>query len=234
ARLHAQERLDAMDTGVGIETFLLRNPQPPQAVADAFDAVTEAESSRSNMIEEARTEQQRILAEAAGRAALPSDEADQGSLLSLILTYERAVQLDEAEEVQRLDAMLDRAFRQLAVPVALEEAEGPTVPIGAEAARVIQSARSYRSGIVQQVRAEASRVQGLSAQFASHRDLLIDRLWQSAREQILTGDVETIYTMPGQLYLETNRDPAIQREQEMRRLRELSEQQEEGEQQPQR
>ncbi|MFW6060638.1 MAG: SPFH domain-containing protein, partial [Phycisphaeraceae bacterium] len=29
ARLHAQERLDAMDTGVGIETFLLRNPQPP-------------------------------------------------------------------------------------------------------------------------------------------------------------------------------------------------------------
>lgn len=233
ARQHAQNQLDLMDTGIGIETFLLRDPQPPARVASAFDAVTEAESRRSNMIEEARTEQQRILAEAAGEAALPSDTGDQGPLLSLILAYERAVQLDETTEAERLNDMLDRAFRQLAVPLSLDEPDGPTMPIGAETARVIQSAQSYRSGIVQQVRAEASRVQGLSEQFATHRQLLLDRLWQEAKGEILTGEIETIYTMPSQLYLETNRDPAVQREQEMQRLREMSEQVEGAEQQSQ-
>ena len=218
ARVRAGEVLREQNTGISIDTFVLNESYAPRSVSDAFDAVTRAESEKAQMIDEARTQQQTTLGSAAGEAALPRDTGENGPLLSLILAYERAQRLGNPDQAEQLDAALDRAFRQLQAPVDPDAPGGRTVPIGAEAAQVIQNARSYRAGVVQQVRAEADTVTSLSKEYASHPRLLRSRLWQDAREQILTGEVETIYSMPGKPYLVTNRDPAVKRKQQRQRL----------------
>lgn len=220
ARTRAQGVLDSMRTGIELSTFVLNESRPPAAVAQAFEAVTRAESTRSSMIDAARQEQARILGEAAGEAALPMPDGSRAPLLSLILEYERAVQLGEEAEAENLDQLLDMAFRELVVPADPAAPEAATVAIGGEAAQAIQTARSYASGIVQRIRAEAETVSSLAQEYGDHQRLLYTRLWQDAREQIFTGDIETFYIPPGRPYLTTNRDPQVFEERERRRLQE--------------
>lgn len=223
ARARAQQVLDAMRSGIDLSTFVLNESRPPGAVAEAFEAVTRAESSRSQLIESARQEQSRILGEAAGEAALPGPDGSHGPLLAMILQYEQAMHLDEQAEIDRLDQLLDQSFRQLRVPVDPAVPDAETVAIGAEAAQAIQTARSYRAGIVQRIRGEAETVTSLGQEYADHRRLLYSRLWQDAREVIFTGEVETIFSMAGRPYLVTNRDPEVREEQERRRMEQLQE-----------
>ena len=42
---------------------------------------------------------------------------------------------------------------------------------------------------------------------------------------LLTGDVETFYTVPGQLELQLNRDPAIQQERQKQQVKSLKDRQ---------
>jgi hypothetical protein len=49
---------------------------------------------------------------------------------------------------------------------------------------------------------------------------VLSKIWEDAREAILTGDdVETFYTVPGQLELQLNRDPNLQKERQKEQLR---------------
>ena len=48
---------------------------------------------------------------------------------------------------------------------------------------------------------------------------MLAKLREDARESILTGDVETFYTVPGQLELQLNRDPALQKERQKEQLK---------------
>jgi hypothetical protein len=48
---------------------------------------------------------------------------------------------------------------------------------------------------------------------------VLSKLWEDARESILTGDVETFYTVAGQLELQLNRDPALQKERQKEQLK---------------
>ncbi|MFM1996139.1 MAG: hypothetical protein RLZZ111_526, partial [Planctomycetota bacterium] len=50
-----------------------------------------------------------------------------------------------------------------------------------------------------------------------------------ARERILTGDVETFYTVPGQLELQLNRDPELQKTRQKEQLRARKRAQQEAE-----
>jgi len=206
----AQRRLDEMKTGLALDQLNLDQVTAPMAVVKSFDAVTTAEADRSQRIVAAQQDRTRILAEAAGEAAEP--------LLQLVTRYEQATEADSAEESARADGEIDAAFGELKVGTAL---------IGGEAAQIINAANTYRTQVVERVKAEREMFERLLPQYRQNPRIILSRLWEDAREQILTGDVETFYTVPGQLQLQLNRDPEIQKMKQREQLRALKTEQKE-------
>ena len=101
--------------------------------------------------------------------------------------------------------------------------------IGGDVARVMNKAQTYRTQITEQIATEAQSFSQLLPQYELNPRLVMTKLWEDAREQILTGDVETFYTVPGQLELQFNRDPEIQKERQKEQLRSQKKAQEDAE-----
>jgi membrane protease subunit HflK len=197
-----QARLDDMRTGLVIDQLVLDKVSAPMRVAGSFDAVTSAESDRASRIVAAQQERSRILGETAGEAS--------GRLMELVTAYEEAVERGDKEAAQRSEAAIDAALTALR--------EGDTV-IGGEVARVINAAKTYRTQVVERVASEAQAFEQLLPQYDRNPRLVLSKLWEDARETILTGDVETFYTVPGQLELQLNRDPELQKERQKEQMR---------------
>lgn len=197
-----QERLDDMRTGLVIDQLVLDKVSAPMRVAGSFDAVTSAESDRASRIVTAQQERSRILGETAGEAS--------GRLMELVMAYEQAVERGDAAAAERSEAAIDAALSDLRV--------GDTA-IGGEVARVINTAKTYRTQIVERVASEAQAFEQLLPQYERNPRLVLSKLWEDARETILTGDVETFYTVPGQLELQLNRDPELQKERQKEQMR---------------
>ena len=197
-----QQRLDDMRTGLVIDQLALDKVSAPMLVAGSFDAVTSAESDRAGRIVAAQQERSRILGEAAGEAS--------GPILDLINQYEQAVERGDGAAATAAESAIDAALTDLRI--------GGSA-IGGEVARVINTAKTYRTQVVEQVAAEAQAFRELLPQYAQNPRLVLAKLWEDARETILTGDVETFYTVPGQLELQLNRDPELQKERQKEQLR---------------
>jgi membrane protease subunit HflK len=197
----AQERLDAMRTGLAIDQLVLDSISAPLRVGSSFDAVTTAETDRSQRLVAAQQDRARILGEAAGEAADP--------LLELVTAYEDAVEQGREESAAAATEAIDRALADLTV-------DGRA--IGGEAARIVNAAKTYRTQVVERVKSEAETFDRLLPQYERSPRLVLSRLWEDAREAILTGDVETFYTAPGRLDLQLNRDPQLQRQRQKRQL----------------
>lgn len=206
-----QERLHAMRTGLVIDQLALDKVSAPMRVAGSFDAVTTAESDRAGRIVSAQQEQARILGETAGEAS--------GKMLALVSSYEQAIERGDAPAAESIQAELDADLAALRV--------GET-PIGGEVARVINAAKTYRTQVVERVASEAQAFRQLLPQYEKNPRLVLSKLWEDARETILTGDVETFYTVPGQLELQLNRDPKLQKERQKEQLRSRKRVQEEA------
>ena len=206
----AQRRLDEMKTGLTIDQLNLDQVTAPMAVVKSFDDVTTAEADRSQRIVAAQQDRTRILAEAAGEAA--------EKLVLLVTAYEQAVEAGTPAEAAAAEARIDQAFAELKVENAM---------IGGEAAKVINGANTYRTQVVERVKSEREMFERLLPQFQQNPRIILSRLWEDAREQILTGDVETFYTVPGQLQLQLNRDPEIQKMKQREQLRNLKNEQKE-------
>ena len=197
-----QQRLDAMRSGLVVDQLTLDKVSAPMRVAGSFDAVTSAESERAGRIVAAQQERSRILGETAGEAS--------GRLMEAIGGYERAVEQQDAAGAAKAEATIDAALETLKI--------GDT-PIGGEVARVINGAKTYRTQIVERVAGEAQAFEQLLPQYQRNPRLVLSKLWQDARENILTGDVETFYTVSGQLELQLNRDPELQKERQKEQLK---------------
>jgi membrane protease subunit HflK len=197
-----QERLDDMRTGLVIDQLVLDKVSAPMRVAGSFDAVTSAESDRASRIVAAQQERSRILGETAGEAS--------GRLMDLVTAYEQAVERGDKDAALRIQGAIDAALADLRV--------GDT-PIGGEVSRVINAAKTYRTQIVERVASEAQAFEQLLPQYDRNPRLVLSKLWEDARETILTGDVETFYTVPGQLELQLNRDPELQKERQKEQMR---------------
>jgi regulator of protease activity HflC (stomatin/prohibitin superfamily) len=197
-----QRRLDDMRTGLVIDQLSLDKVTAPMRVASSFDAVTTAESDRAGRILAAQQEKSRLLSEAAGEGS--------AGLLARITAFEQATDRGDAAAAARHEAEIDAALQAL-------EADG--APIGGEAARAINGAKAYRTQIVEKIAGEAQAFEQLLPQFERNPRLVLAKLWEDARESILTGDVETFYTVPGQLELQLNRDPALQKERQKEQLK---------------
>jgi membrane protease subunit HflK len=197
-----QERLDDMRTGLVIDQLVLDKVSAPMRVAGSFDAVTSAESDRASRIVAAQQERSRILGETAGEAS--------GRLMELVTAYEQAVEQGDKDAALRIQGAIDAALADLRV--------GDTA-IGGEVSRVINAAKTYRTQIVERVASEAQAFEQLLPQYDRNPRLVLSKLWEDARETILTGDVETFYTVPGQLELQLNRDPELQKERQKEQMR---------------
>jgi membrane protease subunit HflK len=207
-----QRRLDDMRTGLVIDQLALDKVSAPMRVAGSFDAVTSAESDRAGRIVAAQQERARILGETAGEAS--------AAIVELLTAYERAVDEGDADAARRLQDRIDAGLGELRIGDA---------SIGGEVARVVNAAKTYRTQIVEQVAAEAQAYSQLLPQYEQNPRLVLARLWEDARESILTGDVETFYTVPGQLELQLNRDPELLKERQKEQLRSRKREQREAE-----
>ncbi|MCE9591785.1 MAG: hypothetical protein K8S99_14820 [Planctomycetes bacterium] len=200
-----QQTLDALETGVRVEQLSIAQPTPPMAVRDAFQAVTRAESNKARDIEKALQDRATILGAAAGEAHKP--------LLGMIRAYEKDLVAGDQAAIAKREAQIDEAFGTLNTG-----AEFGTVPISGAAAQVINEALSYRSSIGAQIEADASRFRNYYDTFKNdpaRRRIVINRLWQEARRDLLTGDVETMYVPPGHAWIKLNRDPNVTHERQM-------------------
>jgi len=206
----AQRRLDEMATGISIDQLTLDKVSAPARVIGSFDAVTTAETDRSQRIVSAQQDRARILGETAGEGS--------DALLGLIETYERAAETGTVAGREAAERAIDEAIGALRVG---------DVAIGGEVARIVNAAKTYRTQVVERVKADSETFGRLLPQYERNPRIILSRLWEDAREKILTGDVETFYTVPGQLELQLNRDPAIQKERQMEQVRALKEKQSE-------
>lgn len=196
-----KQRLADMRTGVVIDQLTLDKVSAPMRVAGSFDAVTSAESDKAGRIVAAQQDRARILGETAGEAA--------GPLNGLVAAYEDAIERGNETEAGSALAAIDLALGALRVG---------DVAIGGEVARIVNTASTYRTQIVEQVASEAQSFQQLLPQYEQNPRLVLAKLWEDAREGILTGDVETFYTVPGQLELQLNRDPELQKQRQKEQL----------------
>ena len=206
ARLRAQELLDALGSGIRITSLTVKDPVYPLPVRVAVQEVLNAESVRARLIEEAQEQWGRILVGAAGEAFEP--------LLTLVESYELASQSGiDGERLVVLEERLDRCFSGLGIGL-----DGGVIPIGGEVAQLIHDAKTYRTEVISRIRGEADYFNRLLPEYRANPRIVRSRLWEDAKERILTGDVETMYLPRGQAYLELNRDPRVQQERERQKL----------------
>lgn len=200
----AQRRLESMQTGLTIDQLSLEQVTPPLAVVKSFDAVTTAESTRSQRIVTAQQRRARILGETAGEAA--------EDLLKLVTDYEQASETGSLDQREAIAQTIDEAIGTLTLGNAR---------IGGEVARVINAAKTYRTQVVEKVKSERQTFERLLPQYQSTPRIILSRLWADAREAILTGDVETFYTTASQKQFKINRDPEIQKQRQQEQLRNM-------------
>lgn len=207
----AQRRLTEMGTGLTVDQLTLDKVSAPVSVIASFDAVTTAESDRSQRIVTAQQDRARILGETAGEGA--------EKILTLLDRFERAGEAGTPDEAAATERRIEEAFGELRI-------EGAS--IGGEVAQVVNAAKTYRTQVVERVKGDSETFQRLLPQYERNPRIILSRLWEDARERILTGDVETFYTVPGKLELQLNRDPVIQKERQQEQIRSLKEKQAES------
>ena len=204
----AQRKLVEMGTGLTVDQLALDKVSAPVSVTGSFDAVTTAETDRAQRIVAAQQDRARILGEAAGEGS--------EKFLALLDRFERAAEAGPATDAATAEASIERALEELAIDGA---------PIGGEVASVVNTAKTYRTQVVERVKGDSETFERLLPQYLRNPRIILSRLWEDARERILTGDVETFYTVPGQLQIQLNRDPLIQKERQQEQIRSLKERQ---------
>ena len=170
----AQRRLTEMATGLTIDRLTLDKVTAPASVMGSFDAVTTAETDRAQRIVAAQQDRARILGETAGEGS--------ERLLALLDRYERAGETGDAASVALADREIDAAIGELSL-------EGVT--LGGEVARIVNTAKTHRTQVVERVKADSQTFARLLPQYEQNPRIILSRLWEDARERILTGDVET-------------------------------------------
>ncbi len=204
----AQRKLVEMATGLTVDQVALDKVTAPVSVTASFDAVTTAETDRAQRIVAAQQDRSRILGEAAGEG---SDR-----FLALLDRFERATETGTDADASDAEAAIGQALEGLTI-------EGAA--IGGEVAQIVNTARTYRTQVVERVKGDSETFMRLLPQYLRNPRIILSRLWEDARERILTGDVETFYTVPGKLELQLNRDPLIQKERQQEQIRSLKERQ---------
>jgi regulator of protease activity HflC (stomatin/prohibitin superfamily) len=206
-RALVQQRLDALRSGITVTEVLLQRPTPPLAVRAAFAQVSQAEGEKARRIEEARKNAAAILNKVAG--------SGYAQLVAAIDEYEAARLRDDRDAAEQAD----RRIADLMNPA------DPRKLVGGEVATMLGEALAYERRAEQSILAQVDQFQRLLPAYRDNPRIVIDRLAQDARQEILSGDVETIY-LPSdpakQLVLDFNRDPRLQQKRETERYQQAA------------
>ncbi len=164
AKRRTQETLDRLDAGITIVSTNIKMPTPPLGqVRNAFVQVNNAVSDADRMTLEARRMASRILSDVAGQA--------HEALYAGIDAYDQARKNKDAEAVKRLEKEIERLLLS-------DETKG-------QAGEMIDAARSYKTDIIQAVRAEADYFRRLKSQYDKNPDIVLRRLWENTRQRLL-------------------------------------------------
>jgi len=191
------ERLRAIDSGVMVTLVEMNEPTPPIQVRDAFDRTQRAENAKQQQIREAEQERTRILSEAAGAA------------------HDRLTRtLDALDSAQAAGASTEELKARLS-RMLLDEAEGA-------AGQLIKDAGAFQTVVVSGIESDIRLYRKLLPEFERNPTLMIARLWEQTRQEILGNPgVTKFYRPPGsQFRLHIPLDPEQTRADEELRLQE--------------
>ncbi len=197
------ERLRAINSGLVVESVEMSEFTPPIQVRGAFNETQQAENQKQTKIRQAQQDKEKSLNEVAGA---PYRELEKVF-----------ASLDEAEltgDEQRLAALRTEMDRLL-----LTKVEGV-------AGERVKRAQSVYSRIVGQIKADLELYQTLIPEYERNPRLLIARLWEEAREKILTDNTITKIYRPfglAQIRIQISPDQDLDRIEEMRKRRETEE-----------
>ncbi len=190
------ERLTSLGAGVEITLVEMFEPTPPIQVRQAFDHTHRAEAAKQLRIRMAEKERTKILNEAAG-AAHPK-------LVALLDEIERQAADHPARLTKRteLNRMLD------------EDVEG-------EAGKRIKEAGAYRATVESGIQSDVEQYRTLLPEYRRNPGMLINRLWEQTRQDVLNNPgVTKFYRPPGlrELRLLIPLDPEQAKLEEERRI----------------
>lgn len=202
----AQETLDAIGSGIHIETLSLDNKMPPVFVRAKFASVQTAASNASKAVEDARRQANEQLNYVAGRAST--------GLIGLIDEYEIQI---EAQRDDAAEATLTKIFDVM-------EGRGDQ-PIAGQVAEELSLARQERSEIVNRARSDAQVFAAKLEQYRSNPIVMVKQDWKEALESFIAQPNVRMFSAPsaGEIRVLLNSDPEVDKAQvkEMRRLKAL-------------
>ena len=210
AKKHMQTSLDNLDSGIKVLTISVHQTVFPLSVKTAFRAVTDAQSERDKLIEEA----QKFRVETLGGTAGDAYEF----LLDLIADYELASQSKDAHRLEELDREFNQAFDELEV-----ETDQGTKRIGGQVALVINGGRAYRTQVVADIAARAEYFNTLLPQYRQNPSIVLNRQWQDTIQSLFKVADEIIWLPPGQVYPVFSRDPELRKKREEEQLKAVQE-----------
>lgn len=221
AEQYAQEALDRAGSGIQIVRLDMIDSGPPLNLYNDFaqvtSAATQANANRDRAQQDARSNLNRV----AGAAA---DE-----LIELINRYERATDLGQAEQQEQVMSVIRSVMLgQTAELPALAEDEEPISiaegQVSGEVTQMISGAQTYRRQVSDEAQADLTLFRSKLDQYRTNKRVLVTREWASAVTEFLRKDTVQAMVLPegtNVLELLLNRDPAILREQEKLRNRQM-------------
>ena len=151
------ERLAEVNSGIRVEKVEMDELIPPLQVRAAFERTQRAENDKQKRIRHAEQERTKILSETAG-AGYPR-------LIRVLNELEKS----DSEELR---AELDRLLEQ--------EVEG-------RAGEMIKDASAYLSVVVGRMESDVEEYRTLVPEYERNAALLVERLWEQARDEIFAS-----------------------------------------------
>lgn len=201
-------KLQEVGSGVEVTRIEMFEPTPPLQVREAFDDTQKAENAKQQRIHAAEQERIKTLNAAAGSAhtRLTTLLDDLDAAKTAVEDPKDPAHDEATKKLSELDADLNRMLEG--------EVEG-------EAGRMIKDAGTFLSIIVNRMKSDLEEYRMLVPEYERSPGLLIARLWENARQEIMqaTG-VSKIYVPPdATIWLKVPFDPEQGRMEEERRLR---------------
>jgi membrane protease subunit HflK len=197
-KLRTNERLASLNSGLRVTLVEMNQPTPPLQIRDAFIATQREENAKQKAIRDAERDRTKMLNDAAGAA--------HEELLALLDRIDVARAANDQEKLTPLEAELDDML--------MRRVEG-------KAGEMIRNAGAIYPRMVGQIKSDVELYRTLIPEFERNADLLIERLWETTRREILLNDsiVKVFRPTPlGQIRVHIERDPEQRRIDEAKQL----------------
>lgn len=214
ATLRAQQVLDELQSGLKITKIIATSQTAPLSARQAYQNVTGALSEKETAIQKANKQRDEILGAGGGEAWRP--------LWEMVQDYEQAHQRGDPQALKTIKDELHQTFMQLRT----SEKRGNR-PVGGEAAKIVNEAKTYRTQLVKQIETERNEFEQLVDQYEQNPKLYTTRALARMWSDILNSGLIEVYYLPDNAQMRTKitRDPRMKKKVENARQRTQQEQQ---------